>query len=50
MFERVAEKTEGELRARERKDGKQKDCAQLRKSFLLVPLPVAIDVHAHDGC
>ena len=49
MFERVAAKTEGELRARERKDGKQKDCAQLRKGFLLVPLLAAIDVHAHDG-
>jgi len=49
MFEHVTEKIERKLRTREGKDGEQKDGSQLRKSFLLVSLLVAFDVHAHDG-
>jgi hypothetical protein len=49
MFEHATEEIERELRTRERKDGEQKDCPQLRKGFLLVSLLATIDVHSYDG-
>jgi hypothetical protein len=49
VLECIVEKVEAELRARKGKDGSKKDCYELRKSILLVPLPANLDVHTVHG-